>query len=436
MNQNILKESKKIHFVGIGGIGVSAIARMMLLEGKLVNGSDRSLTDITNSLEALGAKIYAGHDENNLDNDTDLVIFTPAISGLNPEINKAKELGITAISYPEALGLVSGEKFTIAVSGTHGKTTTTAMIGKILIDAELEPTIIVGSLPKDFGSNFTGGNGKYLVCEACEYKRSFLNINPKIVVITNIDSDHLDYYKDLDDIKSAFSEFALRAGEDGSILINGQDKNSSEVVAGLKNKAIDFSTVDADFTLKVIGEHNKNNAKAALTVARSLGVSDAVALKSLSGFSGTWRRFEYKGKSKNDALVYDDYAHHPTEIKASLKGAREHFKNSKIFCVFQPHLYSRTKLLADEFAGSFDDADFVIMPDIYAAREKDDESINSRMIIKKINESSKNAFYIKSFDDINNFLSLAARENDVIITMGAGDVYKIADSLLEVDHAA
>ncbi len=417
---------KKIHFIGIGGIGISAIARMMLLQGKKVSGSDTAASPIIKELKKLGARVYSGHKAGNL-KSADLVIYTLAISKDNPELKKAEKLKIPVLTYPQALGLISKDKFTIAVSGTHGKTTTTAMIGKILMDAKLDPSMVVGSLLKDQKSNFIAGKSPYFVCEACEYKRSFLNLNPKIIVITNIDNDHLDYYRNLKDIQSAFSEFVSKLPPDGFLVCNPNDKNLRPVVRGAKCRIIDYSGRRAGFLLKVPGAHNILNAKAALAVAGILGINKKIAANSLSGYSGVWRRFEYRGRAKNGALIYDDYAHHPAEIKATLAAARDYFGKKRIFTVFQPHLFSRTRLLQKDFARSFNDSDFVIVTDIYAAREKNDGT-HAKDLVLKMKKHHPNAIYISKFPDIKEFLDKQTKKNDIIITMGAGNIYKLYEN--------
>ena len=426
-----LSKIKKVHFVGIGGIGVSAIARMMLAEGKEISGSDMSFSLITKELEKLGARVFLDHNADNVADDVDLIVYTPAVDFENPELKKGKKLGIVCLSYPEMLGLNSRDKITIAVSGTHGKTTTTAMIGKILIAAQYDPTIIVGSFLKDQNSNFVAGRGRYFVVEACEYKKSFLNIEPKIIVITNIDNDHLDYYKNIGNVKKVFLEFVAKISKNGYLVCDPNDKNLKDVVEKTKSKIIDYTKINNDFNLKIPGEHNVNNAKTAVAVAKILDIDEKKAIKSLNNFSGTWRRFEYKGKTKNGILVYDDYGHHPTEIKATLKGAREFFGDKKIWCVFQPHLYSRTKLLLSDFGKSFSDADEIILTDIYAAREKKDESINSKILVEKIIKNGGKAVYMKSFNKIAEFVVKNTKNGDVVITMGAGDIYKVGEKLLK-----
>ena len=425
-----LSKIKKAHFAGIGGIGVSAIARMMLAEGKIVSGSDISDSMIIDELRKLGAKIFLGHNADNVADDVDLIVYTPAVTADNPELKKAAEMGMPMLSYPEMLGLISKNKYTIAISGAHGKTTTTAMIAKILIDAGLDPTVIVGSLLKDQGSNFVAGKSEYFVVEACEYKKSFLNLNPKIIVITNIDNDHLDYYGNLENIKKAFGEFAAKLPKEGYLVCDPNDENLKDIIKEAKFKIIDYTKVNNNFNLKIPGEHNIKNAQAAIVAAEILGVYSKKAENSLESFEGAWRRFEFKGETKNGVLVYDDYGHHPTEIKATLKGARELYPKNKIITVFQPHLYSRTKFLFGDFGKSFGDADEIILADIYAAREPKDESINSRMLAEEITKNGGKTRYMESFDKIAGFLAENARKGDIVITMGAGDIFKVGEDLL------
>lgn len=442
-----LNKIKKVYFIGIGGIGVSAIARLMVEKGKKVVGCDRDASLVTDMLAKIGAEIKIGHDAENLSEDTDLVVYTIAIEEDNPEFVKAKELGIPMKSYPEMLGILSRDKYTIAVSGTHGKTTTTAMIGKILVDSEMDPTIIVGSLMKGPMSNLVVGASEYFVVEACEYRRSFLNLHPNILVITNIDNDHLDYYKDIEDIKSAFEELASRLRPKDYLVCNLNDERLKSIVENLNCIIVDYSKNElaSKLKLKVVGKHNVENAKAALSVAEILKLDAENSCKMLEDFSGTWRRFEYKGKTKGGTMVYDDYAHHPTEIRATLVGARQYFIDKKIAVAFQPHLYSRTKLLLDDFSKSFEEVDMVMLSDIYAAREPKDESINSEILAEEINRHSKRgkpadishgeifadkAIYTGDLKNTEKYLKENADKFDVIITMGAGSISLVSDEII------
>lgn len=427
---------KKIHFIGIGGIGVSAIARMMLAEGKRVSGSDFTDSEIVAGLRKAGAKIKIVTEQKaeDIPKDADLIIYSTAIEVADPKFFKElKSLKIPAISYAEALNEISKDKFTIAISGTHGKTTTTGMIAKILMDAGFRPSVIIGSLLKEVDSNFVFGESEYLVIEVDEYQRKFLSVSPKILVINNIDEDHLDYFKDLADIQSAFAEFAGRVPEDGVIITDFSHKNIGPVADVAGAMMIDFNSLPIDrLKLKFPGEHNRQNARAALAVASALGIRLDKAINSLNQFSGTWRRFEYLGKTKTGALVYDDYAHNPQKIRAVLSGAREFFPKKRIIAVFQPHLYSRTKTLLNEFAKSFDNADVIILVPIFPAREKHDPTISSKILTEEIkkNYKDKKVESMTSSAEIEKFLNDECKEGDVILTIGAGDVYKIAEAIL------
>ncbi|MFA6272879.1 MAG: UDP-N-acetylmuramate--L-alanine ligase [Candidatus Paceibacterota bacterium] len=432
MKEINLKKIKQPYFIGIGGIGISAIARMLILDGKKVSGSDVAKSKVTTELQKLRAKIFIGQNAKNIPQDCDLVIYTIAVTPDNPEFAESKKRGIPMLSYPEALGLISKNKYTIAVAGTHGKTTTTAMIAKIMIDAKSDPTVIVGSFLKDSKSNFIAGKSQYLVVEACEYRRSFLNIHPTIVVITNIDNDHLDYYKDIKDIIFAFSEFVGKVPKNGFVVTNVKDKNIKPVIKNLVCGIIDYKKNPPAGGLKVPGAHNKENAATALAVAEILGIDKKSAIKSLENFGGTWRRFEYKGKTAGGALVYDDYAHHPTEIKATLAGARELYPKQRIVVAFQPHLYSRTKILLNDFAHAFKDADEIILAPIYAAREPFDSKISSEILAEKIKKlTSKKVSTFPDFQNIENYLRQSLKSGDILITMGAGEQNKIAEDLLK-----
>ena len=434
---------KTVHFIGIGGIGTSAIARMFALEGnpstglgvKKVSGSDMAESEVTNALKETGVTIFIGEDAKNVPPDCDLVMYTIAISDEHAELVEAKKRGIPVISYPEALGIISKDKYTIAITGTHGKTTTTAMVAKILIDAGLDPTVIIGSFLFDADgkrTNFVAGKSKYLVVEGCEYCRSFLNLSPSILVITNIDADHLDYYHDMQDIISAFVELSQKLPKDGYLLVDSHAPNLEAVVkqSPCQNGDFEVLKLPEGFKLHIPGAHNLLNAKAALGVAKILGISEERALTSLSEFRGTWRRFEYRGKAKNGALVYDDYGHHPTEIEATLRGTRELFPAQKIVVVFQPHLYSRTKQHLEGFGSAFTEASSVMLLPIYPAREEDPGDISSQMVVDEIKKKGKDAHLVSTFDDAAKLAEECSGAGDIIITLGAGDTNKVADILV------
>lgn len=426
-----IRQAQHVHFIGIGGIGVSAIARMMLLEKKKVTGSDMAASPVTSELKKAGAKVMIGHKASQVD-AADLVIYTVAISQDNPELKRARARGIPVMSYPQMLGLISAGKRTVAIAGTHGKTTTTAMIGKILSDSVYDPTIIVGSILKDRKTNLVVGKSDYLVVEADEYRRSFLNINPSIIVITNIDVDHLDYYKDLADIQHAFSEFVAKLPQDGVLVCNPQDPNVRPIALRAKCQVVDYTKANDSkpFALSVPGEHNQKNAHAAFAASEVLGARPSSIRTSLENFAGTWRRIEQKGTAKSGAIVYDDYAHGPAEVQASLAALRGLYPEKGIVVLFMPHLYSRTKLLMNDFAKSFGDADAVLVLDIYAAREKKDPEVHSKQLVDALVKEGVKAEYMKDKALAKKELLSGTDGDWVIVTMGAGDVYTVADDLV------
>lgn len=422
-----LRDYKHVHCIGIGGIGLSAIARYCHAEGAMVTGSDTVTSHLIKELQKEGMIIYdGGHKNTNLSSGTDLVMYTIAIKDINPEFIEAKSRGIMCMSYPEALGELTKEYTTIAVCGTHGKTTTTAMVASMLQACGESPTVIVGSLLAEGGTNFIKGNGKYLVVEACEYKRSFLNLHPTHVIVTNIDEDHLDYYKDITDIRSAFQSFVNMIPSNGSLITHG------DVSLATQGKRINADEVDvSSIELSVLGIHNKSNAQLALSLARDLSLNEEDARQGLKNFKGTWRRLEYKG-IWHDIALYDDYAHHPREIKASLQALREKYPHGKytVIVVFQPHLFSRTKLFLDEFSQAFSDADKVCIMPIYASREQDDETISSHDLVEK----THNAIYMESFKEIQKYVLNRPHYHCVLVTIGAGDVYYFHEELENVQY--
>ncbi|MBU0611830.1 UDP-N-acetylmuramate--L-alanine ligase [Patescibacteria group bacterium] len=435
-----LNKIKHVHFVGIGGIGISAIARMMLHDGKKVTGQDMQDGEVVQELRKVGADIIIGQSYENIPKDVDLIVYTIAIDNYDPELSKKikERTDIPVKSYPEMLDLISRDKYTIAVSGTHGKTTTTAMIAQILRDTNNDPTVIVGSLLVGEKSNFIAGKSKYLVVEACEYRRSFLNINPKILVITNIDADHLDYYKDIEDIKSAFRELAMKVPEDGFVVCNPDDENIADVIKGINAKIINYHDFfDENLKLKIPGIHNKKDAAAAIAVAGIIGIEKTESEKAVAQFPGTWRRFEYRGDLSSGIKVYDDYAHHPTEISTTLEGFREIYSKEdgwRLIVVFQPHLFSRTKLLLNDFAKSFGLADKVLLLPIYYAREEDDGTISSQILSDEINnyENDNISKAFGNFWEVEEELkNMDLNNKDIIVTMGAGEAFKIADNILK-----
>lgn len=445
-----LQKINNVHFIGIGGIGISAVARMMKAIGKNVTGQDMQDGEIVKELQKLGIEINIGHQSfENIPEGTDLAVYTVAIETYDKSLfDSLKSQNKFAIrSYPEILGIISEDKYTIAVCGTHGKTTTTGMVAEILTDGGREPTVIVGSLLKEKDgtrTNFIKGNTsrydgqEYFVVEACEYRRSFLNINPDILIITNIDEDHLDYYKDIEDIKSAFREMVMKVPSDGYVVCNPSDPNISDVVKDINAKVLDYSkNFDENLKLKIPGIHNKKNAAAAITASGMCGIKENDSKNFVCNFPGTWKRFEFKGQMPNGVLVYDDYAHHPKEITSTLEGFRELYPKEdgwNITVVFQPHLFSRTKLLLNDFAKSFYDANQVMLLPIYYAREVDDGSISSSILEMEINKHTDNAEAFPDFKSLekNLFIRLEKMNNkNIVVTMGAGEAFKIGEEILK-----
>ncbi len=442
-----ISQARFIHFFGIGGIGVSALARMFLAEGRQVSGSDLNPSEITAELTAAGAQITPGQDISHLPPATDLIIYTAAIEVAAPELfRQIKTLKIPSLSYPEALGVVSRHKKTIAVAGTHGKTTTTAMLAKILLAAHLDPTVIIGTLLPDQKSNFIAGQSEYLLVEADEYRRAFLNLYPHILIINNLDLDHLDYYRDLPDIQSAFASLISQIVPGGFLITNPSDPHITPLLAAFQSTnpssdvtIMDYTTANlSTLKLKVPGEHNRQNASAALTAAIALHLEPAASLHALSDFSGTWRRFEHLGQTASGALVYDDYAHNPQKISAALAGAREMYPDKKIIAVFQPHLYSRTKALRAELTAAIAPADQIIILPIYPAREAFDPTISSDLLAADISAAHPGKPVVaispavpaeSIFQALDAALSSAGPDS-LILFLGAGDGYLMARKLL------
>lgn len=426
-----LKEVSSAHFIGIGGIGVSALARLFKHRGVLCSGSDASEHRIVQDLRREGFAVTAGQKKENIVSP-DVVIYSPAVANDNPELVEARKRRILTMSYPEALGEVTRDYYTISVSGTHGKTTTTAMIADVLSLAGLDPTVVVGSLMSKTGSNFRAGNSKYLVIEACEYRRSFLNYNPTVAVFTNIDIDHLDYFKDYEDIKSAFAEYAGRIQPGGTLICDSNNEAVQMAVSSTSATVRDYKREsDEGIILRVPGKHNVLNAKCALSVARVLGIPLPSAISALSDFRGTWRRIEYRGEAGCGALVYDDYGHNHTEIATTLRTLREKYPERRIVVAFMPHLYSRTKILLRELGKAFTDADVILVTDIYAARELPDPSVSSSKLVDEIQSNGKEAILCSEIEDVVDWAENNLGRSDLFLTIGAGDIFLAADKLVE-----
>lgn len=451
-----LNNNAHIHFIGIGGISMSGLAHIAISNGCKVTGSDRTKSEITDRLESEGAVIYEGHDAKNIEG-ADLVVHTAAVKEDNPEMAEAVRRGIRLVDRAEFLGaLMKRYKHAVGVAGTHGKTTTTSMLAHALLYADTDPTISVGGILDLIGGNIRCGKSDLFVTEACEYTNSFLKFYPTIALITNIEEDHLDFFTGIDMIRGSFRQFAELTKGTGSVVAYGEDENIKIALDGAELNIITYgmsSTNDyyaqnivynagypsfdvykrgeklCHISLNVPGDHNILNSLATIAVCELLGVDAEPAAKGIETFKGTHRRFEKKG-FVNGAVVLDDYAHHPTEIKATLKAAKA-FPHKRIICIFQPHTYSRTRTLWQEFLTAFDDADELIITHIYPAREVYDGVTDPDKLAAEIAERGINAKYIDSFEEIADYIKKNASENDIVFTMGAGDVTSIGPMITE-----
>ena len=449
-------KNKKIHFIAIGGISMSGLAALLLTKGYTVSGSDGKDSEILNKLRSSGAEIYIGHRESNL-NSVDLVVYTAAIPNDNPEILEAKKQNIELMDRAEFLGyIMKGHKYNVAVAGTHGKTTTTSMLSNITLSANLDPTILVGGEVDAINGNFKIGESEYFVTEACEYKASFLKFFPYIGIILNIDADHLDYYRDINHIKDTFKEFTDLIPSDGYLVGCAEDNNVLEVLDYAKCNTISYGIEKGDVrainisfnnkgcatftvlhkgvelfdvTLNTTGKHNILNALASISTSIILNIPKEAIIEGLLNCKGAHKRFEYKGEF-NGATIIDDYAHHPVEIDATLSTANL-IKHNKIYCVFQPHTFTRTKTLFDEFTNCFSKADELILMDIYAAREKDTGLVSSNQLGDAIRNTDMNCINLHSHKEVADYLAKKASPGDLILTVGAGDVVNVGEILLK-----
>lgn len=447
-----------VHFIGIGGISMSGLAEILIKEQFTISGSDWKQTALTDHLTGLGAIVSYPQSAENITEDIDVVVYTAAVHEDNPEFAEAKRKGLPMLSRAELLGqLMTNYATPIAVSGTHGKTTTTSMLSHILLAAETDPTISVGGILNAIGGNIRVGNSDIFVTEACEYTNSFLNFFPKISIILNVEEDHMDFFKDIDEIRSSFHKFATLLPEDGALVVNKNIESLDTITDGLHCKVITYSECqDADYCaanidfdafgnasfdlirygeyvdrikLSVAGKHNVSNALSTIAVADLLEIPLETIQKGIFSFTGTVRRFQYKGECKGFTII-DDYAHHPTEIKATLTSA-QNYPHKDIWCIFQPHTYTRTKAFFHEFAEALSLADHVILADIYPARETDTLGMSSEALAEEIKKLGADAYYLPSFEAIENFVLEKVIHGDLLITMGAGDVVNIGESLLK-----
>jgi len=418
-----------IHFIGIGGIGMSALARMCLAHGVSVSGSDIADSAILQKLKQEGATIFLSQIRENISDSVTCVVYTLAVDNLNDELEEARLRELPMFTYAQMLGEVSKHMYTIAVAGTHGKTTTTAMVADVFLNNEKKPHVIVGSLLAQTGSNYIFGEEETFIVEACEYKRSFLNINPQVLLITNIDEDHLDYYKDLDDIHDAFRTLVQKVPADGFVICDTEDPKVKPVLEGCLATIIDYKKYIPQVPeLYVLGDHNVLNASLALALSDCMKFDIEHSKKALAEFKGTWRRLEFK--KELDALkIYDDYAHHPTEIRAGISAFKKRFPDLPLILIFQPHLYSRTKEHFDEFVEVLSHADMTLVLPIYAAREQYDETISSQMLVDALVAKGVHAQFAPDFETVQKDIEENKNNPAVIVTVGAGDVYKIVDNV-------
>lgn len=456
----------KVFFIGIGGIGTSALARWFLSKGYKVSGSDASPSETTQELKKQGIKVFIGQKASNLDKSIDLVIHTAAVKAGNSEFDRAKKLKIPLMSYSQALGSLTRQYKTIAIAGAHGKSTTTALMSLVAIKAKLDPTVIVGTKLKEFGgSNFRDGKGKYLIIEADEYTNAFSNYHPWTEIILNIDREHLDFYKNLSEIKNAFLGFIGNVKPSGILILNKNDKNlfslknKIEKIAKAKKIKIHWFSINKKLekVLKISGRHNVSNATAVYGLAKILGVKEKDIFSALGSFTGAWRRMEYRGCLKPyglnlKAFIYDDYAHHPTEIKATLSGIAQKWPKMPLICVFQPHLTKRLTSLFKEFSGAFDDANCLILLDVFKVTGREDPANLSQNISQKLAKTIKKRV-LKSYDlNLKSVMYLPYSQQKnlkkvlgniildsrfqildssaIIVMMGAGDIYKMTNSLI------
>ncbi len=465
MYQMDFNKPEHVHFIGIGGISMSGLAEILMDEGFTVSGSDAHPSELTEKLEQKGATVSYGQRAENITEGIDVVVYTAAIHPDNPELAEARAKGLPILTRAELLGqMMRNYRYAIGIAGTHGKTTTTSMVAEILMAADTDPTVTVGGILNSIGGNIRLGGSEMFVAEACEYTNSFLSFYPNREIILNIEEDHLDFFKDIDDIRASFRKFAQIVPADGAVVINADIDRVEEIVEGLPCRIVtygrsdsaqyraenieydeyDRASFDAVWTetagdndaarlrvrLSVPGEHNIYNALAAIALCRTLSVGSEAIQRGLAGYTGTNRRFEKKGEVCGLTII-DDYAHHPQEIAATLEAAR-HYPHKKLWCVFQPHTYTRTKVFMDQFAEALAAADEVILADIYAARETDTLGISSGDIAERIEALGTPAHYLGSFDEIEKFILENCVNGDLLITMGAGDIVKVGENLLGI----
>jgi UDP-N-acetylmuramate--alanine ligase len=444
---------RQIHFIGIGGSGMNGIAQVLLNQGFTVTGSDLKESQTVINLKQMGAKIFIGHNPKNVEG-ADVVVYSSAVKEDNPELKKAREMGIPTIPRGEMLAELMRFKYGIAIAGSHGKTTTTSMIGSILGKTGYDPTVVIGGKLEAYGSNAKLGSGDFIVTESDESDGSFLKLTPTIVTINNIDIEHLGYYRNIDEIKNAFIEFANKVPFYGAVALNIDDRNIKSILPKIEKKVIkfglseeadirgyDLQIIDGRYRFKVNdfgeihlsvpGKHNVYNALSAISVAYELGVPFCVVKETLESFKNASRRFEIK--YSNEVIVIDDYAHHPTEIKATLKAAKEMYPDRRIIAIFQPHRYSRVFSLYEDFVRSFDIPDIAVITEIYPAGENPIDNISGKKLADDIRkESEKTVYYVEDINKTANLLKSLIKNNDLLLIMGAGSITKLSDMIVEI----
>ena len=431
----------RIHFIGIGGIGVSALAKYYLAQGAEVTGSDLISSEITDELQKLGVAITIGkHKKSNIPKKTDLIIYTAAIPKDNPELLEATRQKLKVKSYAKTLGGLTKKYTTITVSGSHGKSTTTALVALVLEEGYFDPTVIVGTKIKEFGdSNFRPGHGSHLLLEADEWNKSFLNYSPEIAIVTNIDAEHLDTYKTVTSIEKTFEKYLAKVPKDGAIIANADDERLKKVAKKFGKLVHWYSLKDPEAVairnvLRIPGAHNVSNALAAFKLGWLLGIQKAHILKAISRFSGAWRRFEFKGTA-NGAFIFTDYGHHPTEIHATILAARERFPFRRIWCVYQPHQFQRLRYLWNEFIPAFDMADRICLLPVYdvAGREnkKSKTSVDSKKLAHELLKRGKDAYHLDTFTEAKEFILSEVHPKDIVLIMGAGDIYNLVTAIFD-----
>ncbi len=451
-------KKEKIHFIGIGGIGMSAIAKILHSMNFIISGSDISQNENIEKLKALGIKICSNHDASNIEDDFDVVVTSTAIKASNPEILAARQKGITIVHRGEMLAELMRLKYGIAIAGTHGKTTTTSIVSHLMTEASLEPTCVIGGNHFNIGSNGVHGDSQYFVCEADESDGSFLELSPVVTIVTNIDNDHLEHYHNMENLSLAFLNFVNKVPFYGYSFICYEDDNLRTIVRSMKKKHYSYGfSIECDlyadhieitskgtkfnatflgkelgcFEMSLIGIHNVLNALASIGVVYELGVELEDIRKALTTFEGVGRRLN-KMSDKNEIIVYDDYAHHPTEIQTTLKALKTAYENRRIIAIFQPHRYSRTEALFVDFASAFGNVDMLIITDIYAAGESSQNDITSMTLVEEIKKNQDNVFYVSDKNEVANFLASHIKIGDIMITLGAGDIKNISSDLTSI----